>query len=1042
LSGQRRGSGDSKDHVHPLSSAVESSSGDTTKSIYECVVALARLRPEAKAVLEPGRVPLTFAGLLDRMDAVRIALNEHGLGRGDRVGLLAERGLDTASMALGIAGCAVCIPLNPEAFSEVEESLKQTRAKALLVPATMSSPFRDIALRAGVLLLKYSNDDGGQIRKFYIEGDDRQPAARGGPAASNEVAFIMRTSGTTARAKIVPLSHQTIIAQAAKLRRLFDLSSADICLNAMPLCYAHGLITATIMSIVEGGAVIEPPTGEIETLVACMQEFSPTWYTATPPVHQAILSWLEKKPGALSGHRLRFARSGSGALPMRVAEAVENILGMPLLESYASTEAGVMSCNPVSGRRKLGTVGTSPYNDLGIMDENGTILIPEIPGQIVVRGSTVFDGYEDNASANEIAFHNGWFRTGDSGLIDRDGYLKVLGRVDDVINRGGEKISPHEIDEALLAHEMVKEAAAFPVPHPTLNQEIVAAVVLRAGAEVTGADLRHFLRARIAAFKIPRRVLCVSELPKGPTGKVLRNQLAMQFATISDTASDKSTSISSKTQDILLALWRSTLKRQDIGLDDDFFLSGGDSLTAIDLVHRIENELQYVLPITVLVDAPTARQLAARLEIQGADENTARIHGEGTRRPLFAIEGLFGDAFRLLPLMRSLGADQPCYCLQPPGMDWTNAGCNTLPEMAAHYVGKIKEIQPQGPYRLFGTSFGGLVVFEMALQLQRSGEVVEFLGMVDTAAMSFAINGNPQVRLSRYSEMLLPQRDSAPISAHSRVGRAHLRASMDYVLDNQAPQTIFRGELTYLYCTGNAISPEGDGRQSWRFFAEKIRVLGVSGLHGEYHHEPLLTDLQTILRACLQGAPPPGETPAHVFDRVFHLQKYGEIEKIVSSTGETYVVQVGDVQGRLETVWPTGRFQFIRFEGWAVGTDRRPAQAIAVFLDEKFLGYGASGISRQDLVKCLSDPHVEFCGFQFDFPRAGVGHFRLVRLFLLAAIGKKRLRLFVLSSDGCASELRHSKPIKRVLACAWRDGTRALTKVNIFRFRRKEVVRA
>jgi oxalate---CoA ligase len=1010
-------------------------SGEPPISLYERLAALAQRDRRAVAILAPGRVPLTFGALLDRMDAIRTALNERGLGRGDRIALLAERGPDTAVAVFGIAGCAACVPLNPAAPAhELEQSLTQTQAKALLVPASASAALRDTAHRAAAILLEYSIDDGAPIGELCIEGDRGTATARCGPAASNEPAVIMRTSGTTARAKIVPLSHDTIIAQAAKLRRVFDLTPADRCLNAMPLCYAHGLVTGTIMPIAEGGAVIEPSSFDAETFFACMREFSPTWYTATPTYHQAILDWLEQNPNALADHRLRFMRSGSGALPMRVGQAVERILGAPLLESYATTETGVITCNPPSGLGKPGTVGISPDDDIGIMDDDGKLLAPGMAGEIVVRGAAVFGGYEGDPAANDRAIRDGWYHTSDHGVIDADGYLKVFGRLDDVINRGGEKISPREIDDALLEHEAVVEAVSFAVPHATLNQELAAAVVLRPGAQVTGDELRRSLASRFSPFKVPRIILCVAELPKGPSGKILRAKMADYFDFAAQSVSVAEKQPRSKIQEILLAMWRDVLKRQDIGCDDDFFLSGGDSLSAVDLLHRIENELQHILPITVLIQAPTVRQLEAHLETLGAVDSIVRIHSTGMRRPLFAVGGRFGHVARLLPLMRALDSDQPCYGLQPPGLDWAIAGCTTLPQMATYYIGEIRAIQPCGPYRLLGASFGGLMVFEIALQLQRLGEDVEFLGLVDSPQPTCIVDGKLHASRPFGIEELQSQPADSIIEPHLRVGRAHLSARLDYILDDQSPSSEFRGELTFFYCAGAPVVAQHDDRRLWRFFASKFRLLPVPGIHGEYHREPQFTVLKNLLRDCLNGAPPVGCDPASVFDRIFRIDKHGGRESIVGS-GDVYRVQRGRKQGFVDAFPTSG--DSMRFLGWAIEPDGQPAQTVAAFLDGRFLGYGASGMARADVAKRLGVPAAQYCGFQFDF-RAGVasGRWRLLRLLVLAAVSGKRLRLFVLSTDGRAAELQHRNAAMRFLAFAWLATPRALAKASFILRRR------
>jgi len=990
------------------------------KTLYEFLACHARRDAAAAAILAPARPALSFGDLLDRIDTIRKVLNHCGLGRGDRIALFAERGPDIAVAACGIASCAVCVPLNPAAPPfELNQSLSQTRAKALLIAESTSVALKDLAHRAGIRLLEYSIDDSGPIGKFCIEGDC-VVGAGGGLPSSEEPALIMRTSGTTAQAKIVPLSHDTIVAQAMKLRRVFDLSAADRCLNAMPLCYAHGLVTGTIMPLVVGGAVIEPATFDAKTFFACMREFLPTWYTATPPYHQAILDWLQQQPGALAGHRLRFMRSGSGALPLRLSHAVEEILGAPLLESYASTETGVISCNPPSGLRKAGTVGLSPDNDIAIMDVDGRLVAPGMAGEVVVSGATVFGGYEADDAANERAFRNGWYRTGDHGIIDADGYLKVLGRLDDVINRGGEKISPREIDDALLKHNAVVEAVAFAVPHPTLNQELAAVVVLRPGVQLSGDELRQSLAAQFVPSKVPRVILCVPQLPKGPSGKIQRNKLADYFGDALQLAPSTNSEPLSKLEEILLAMWRDVLKRQDIGSEDDFFLFGGDSLSALDLLHRIERRLKRLLPITLVIEAPTVKQLAAHLEKPKPIDDVVRIHSTGTRQPLFAISGLEGHAFRLLPLLRALSADRPCYGLQPPGMDWAGTGCTTLPQMAAHYIGQIQAIQPRGPYRLLGNSFGGLIAFEMALQLQAMGESVEFLGMVDTIQPSCIVDG--KLRTAPSSEMHLPIEQ--PVRAHVKpqldVVGAHKHAALDFVLDNRSPQSIFHGELTFFYCTGSPILVEHDGRRSWQYFAEKFRLLPLPGVHGDHHLDPQFTALRNLVSACLDGAPPKGCDPASVFDRFFRIEQRDGCETIHDAAGKTYRVRTGSHQGSLELIWSVKVNALL--EGWAVEPDRQqPAQMIVVFLDGQYLGYGASGVERLAVARYLSAPSAQYSGFRFNFNDRILNYSsRLLQLFVLLTTSGRRLRLFVLSHDGSATELqyRRATQCRRVVGLA------------------------
>jgi acyl-CoA synthetase (AMP-forming)/AMP-acid ligase II len=345
-----------------------------------------------------------------------------------------------------------------------------------------------------MLLLEYLVEAGAPAGIFRIEGGHAAAVIHGGPANGADIAFVLRTSGTTDRAKIVPMSHRNIVGQTGKSRRLLGLGPLDRCLNLMPLCYHHGLNSGLMTPLAAGCGTICPPGFDAETFIACMRTLSPTWYTAGFTHQQAILEWLQQRPHAIAGHRLRFARAGSGPLPDRVRVELEKILGAPLLDAYGSTETGLIAAHPLTGTRKPGSVGRSPDDDIGIMNDEGDLLGAGKEGEVVVRGDAVFTGYENDPAANRRVFRGGWYRTGDQGLIDNDGYLKLLGRRDDIINRGGEKISPREVDETLLLHDAVEQAVCFPVPHPTLHRDIAAAVVLRRGAHVTASDLRGFLR--------------------------------------------------------------------------------------------------------------------------------------------------------------------------------------------------------------------------------------------------------------------------------------------------------------------------------------------------------------------------------------------------------------------------------------------------------------------------------------------------------------------------------------------------------------------
>jgi acyl-CoA synthetase (AMP-forming)/AMP-acid ligase II len=296
----------------------------------------------------------------------------------------------------------------------------------------------------------------------------------------------------------------------------------------MPLFHIHGLMAALLSSLLAGASVCCTPGFNALQFFAWLDGEKPTWYTAVPTMHQAILSRAARNQEIIDAANLRFVRSSSASLPPQVMGELEATFRAPVIEAYGMTEAShQMTSNPLPPRpRKVGTVGIAIGLDVAIMDKEGNLLPPNTTGEIVIRGRNVTPGYENNPQANAENFTNGWFRTGDQGIQDEDGYLTITGRLKEIINRGGEKISPREVDEVLMDHPAVQQAVTFAMPHPKLGEEVAAAVVLRDGAEATERDIRDFAAERLAPFKVPRKVLILTEIPKGPTGKLQRIGLA------------------------------------------------------------------------------------------------------------------------------------------------------------------------------------------------------------------------------------------------------------------------------------------------------------------------------------------------------------------------------------------------------------------------------------------------------------------------------------------------------------------------------------
>jgi acyl-CoA synthetase (AMP-forming)/AMP-acid ligase II len=330
---------------------------------------------------------------------------------------------------------------------------------------------------------------------------------------------------------MVPLSHRNVLASARHIRQTLQLGPEDVCLNIMPLFHIHGLMAATLASLAAGGQVSCTPGFNALKFFAWLDEVRPSWYTAVPTMHQAILARAERNQDVVARTRLRFVRSSSASLPPQVMVELERVFRAPVIEAYGMTEAShQMASNPLPPRqRKPGSVGLAAGPEVAVMDEVGALLPPDVVGEVVIRGPNVTRGYEANPEANAKAFTNGWFRTGDQGVLDAEGYLRLTGRLKELINRGGEKISPLEVDEVLMDHPAVQQVVTFAMPHEKLGEEVAAAVVLRDGKSATERELRDFAAMRLADFKVPRRVVLLPEIPKGATGKLQRIGLAKKL---------------------------------------------------------------------------------------------------------------------------------------------------------------------------------------------------------------------------------------------------------------------------------------------------------------------------------------------------------------------------------------------------------------------------------------------------------------------------------------------------------------------------------
>ncbi|OPX63121.1 MULTISPECIES: AMP-binding protein [unclassified Methanoregula] len=487
--------------------------------------------PDTPAIESPGSLPLSFGGLRDQAAGTIRFLNGLGFSTSSRVAVVTPDHPVTGVLILSVMTGCTCAPLNPRyTAEEYERSFRQLRIDAVIVEEHDNRAARTAAARCGLPVIGMI-PDGNRAGTFVLRPDF--PGTGNAIFGSgSDTLILLQTSGTTSTTRIVPLTHRLICRVAQRVCGTFAFTPRDRCLHIAPYYHTMGIMGSFIAPLCAGGTVICPKDFIPSDLPPLLKEFRPTFYAAGPAMHAAILKVLKTIPPAeLQGHSLRHIRSSSASLPGTVREELERVLGVPVIESYGMSEVGgTISTNLPPG--KQGSVGRPVIDELAIIDENGNTLPPLQEGEIAVRGPCVFSGYDDSSpEENASLFTNGWFRTGDTGFLDDEGYLHLTGRKKELINKGGEKISPAEVDAALLKHPAVADALCFRIDDPSLGEEIGALVVVQGPAPaLTAGELRGYLAGQLSPHKIPLKFFFVDTIPRTPQGKPLRSAATRMYS--------------------------------------------------------------------------------------------------------------------------------------------------------------------------------------------------------------------------------------------------------------------------------------------------------------------------------------------------------------------------------------------------------------------------------------------------------------------------------------------------------------------------------
>lgn len=582
---------------------------------------------------------LSYSGLYESVNRVALGIRDalgNPANKHPRIGIVMPNGLSMAVALLGASCAGIAIPFNP-AYKpfELDSYFRLTRIDALLIEHDDDGPAVAVAERLGLRLLRFSLGEG-------ISGASSK--GRLLPRDPEDVALVLMTSGSTGRPKLVPLTHRNVCVSAGDVCRSVNLSTDDRCLSMWEQYHIGGLVDLLLAPLASGGTVICTSGFSASEFYRLLAVARPTWFQAVPTTLNELIVHSRRSGAAPEPKSLRFIRAVASALSPRMHNELEKLFGVPVLHTFGMTEAGplITSTRLPPALRKPGSVGSSCGTEFRIVDSNGTALGPGGRGEVVIRGPNVFSGYEDAAGGNRDQFHGGWFHTGDLGYSDLGGDLFLTGRIKDLINRGGEKFSPNEIEEVLLLHPAVAAAAVFAVEHPTLGEDVCAAIVLREPARVE--DIRSFVVARLAAFKVPKRIDVRHRLPVNPIGKIDKLALVESYQSL---ISDSRAFVPprNRLEKLLIQIWSDELPTKFFGIYDDFMILGGDSLSSTRVLLAVEKALSATIPGDIVEMLTTVSSLADYLCQQGFGKDLASqaVNQESDNEPDMASKAVSGE---------------------------------------------------------------------------------------------------------------------------------------------------------------------------------------------------------------------------------------------------------------------------------------------------------------------------------------------------------------------------------------------------------------
>jgi len=866
--------------------------------ITDLVTRWAQSHPDRTALVMPDETILNYGDLETAFTSVSRFLSDRGLNRKKRIAVIMPNGPEMVVAFLAITQVAIYVPLNPDlSTNELVRHLDITGADAIMVRQDESPGIGHDLAAFNLPVIKMCSYRHGSDANFVVNSTDLPVVVTSMTACpcGEDVGVVLTTSGTTSKPKVVPLTHTNLCWAAKNNVEFFNLGENDRCLNIIPQYHIYSIVASILSTLAAGGSLICTMTFRPDEFVINLGRLAPTWYAASPSIHQAVLEFLGGSKALSVRHSLKFIRSGGAPLSAKLQKELEQYFGVMVIQGYGLTETSAMGTRnpPIPGRIKPESAGVASGCEVKILGEDGHPLAQGQVGMIVMKGQGVTPGYEYDEDSDEPSFINNWFVTGDEGYLDEDGYLFITGRTKEIINRGGEKFSPYEVEHALACHPDVLDVAVYAGPHPRLGEVPMAMVILRPEAKTGPADLKLFLRGKIALHKIPAEFTQVQEIPKSTAGKVQRRFLhKYELRSLNDEDEPKGLqhhamangiALWSEFEVVVAQAWKKVLKLDSIDISDDFFDLGGDSLLFLDLVVELEKALGRSIPLETIINKWTFNQQVAELSASKRKSSDFRflipIRATGESPPLFCVHGVSGSPLTFRPLADYMSLRQPIWAF------WLNPGDKILTcplditVLAKKYIREMRKVRASGPYLIAGQSLGGKIAFEMARQLRVQNEKVSLLALIDTLMLppktrqgltyeksevirKFTetphrgilpyIREKAMARIRRVTKR--PRKMHECMSATSKSSeRAAIREALRDASRRYQPG-YYEGPVIYFRAESDNKGRSLTSAKRWLKYADNIEIIPSPGRHGQMIREPYLSEFASKLATAIQQA--------------------------------------------------------------------------------------------------------------------------------------------------------------------------------------------